>query len=539
VANIINNFLNQLGGGTNLKDYKHATRLFVDSNYRLAPKYGFLFHVAFDLNPNLNRLTNEAILEAGMLVKSAQLPKFTVDNKVYNAYNRPNIVQTKLKYDPITITFHDDSADVIRYFWWNYYQHYYRDSDHTPQTFNQPSKYSDRQTQNWGYSPAAYSNTEGSVERMLNSIRVYSMHQRKFTEYTLINPTITSFKFGDHENNANNNTMEITMTVAYEAVLYSFGTIVPGQTVNGFAILHYDKTPSPLTPQGGGTQSILGPGGLTSALDVVSNQLGQGNWLGAGLTAFKSFNTFKGANLGQIASNELKTIGMNILTGNNPLSKIQIPSFGGTFGGGGGSSVFGAMGASSFLSLSRNGANSQNSYNIPGISDSNAFFSSYSQPNYGSGGGVATSNGAGLNTTVTVDPVTGQRTISYDAASISLAARSAAYEDAKSRGFSDVDATNYAASVGNNAGANALASINLNSSPGPTNSLREYSQVFGAQTSSSPAETTYLSSGSPRFEQGAVAYPVVDYSNPQFLQQSDIDREQAEADAYNESTGNF
>lgn len=484
MANTINTFLQQVGAGTNLKDYKHATRLFVDSNYRLAPKYGFLYHVAFDLNPNLNRLTNEAILEAGMLVKSAQLPKFSVESKTYNAYNRPNVVQTKIKYDPITITFHDDSADLIRYFWWNYYSHYYRDADHTTQTFAQPSKYASRSTQNWGYTPASYANN-GSIERMLNAIRVYSLHQRQFTEYTLVNPTITAFKFGDHAS-AGSETMEIQMTVAYESVLYSYGQVNPGQTVNGFATLHYDKTPSPLTPQGGGTQSILGPGGLAAALDSVDHQLGQGNWLGAGLTAFKSFNNFKGANWQNIINNELKTIGTNVLTGNNPLAKLQIPSFGGAPNTG--SNTFGLAGGASLLlgALSRGGPQGQRLNNSAGSGYREIVYDDISQiPGVGAPSNVTTSNGEAVGVKITVDPVTGQRTISYDAATASFNARSAAFADAKAQGLSDIDAENYSVTVGLNAGTNALASINLNDQTRQADSNQGTVEVFAIDQESS------------------------------------------------------
>jgi hypothetical protein len=120
--------------GDNLRDYRHASKLFVADNYRLSPKYGFLFHVAFDINPNVgaNNPTNPNFKdEIGMLVKSVSLPKFNIDVKKYNAYNRPNFVQTKINYETINITFHDDSADVIRNFWFDYYNYYYRDADYS------------------------------------------------------------------------------------------------------------------------------------------------------------------------------------------------------------------------------------------------------------------------------------------------------------------------------------------------------------------------------------------------------------------------
>ena len=47
MANILNGFLNNvlqgaLNPGGNLKDYQHASRLFVDDGFRLAPKTKFI-----------------------------------------------------------------------------------------------------------------------------------------------------------------------------------------------------------------------------------------------------------------------------------------------------------------------------------------------------------------------------------------------------------------------------------------------------------------------------------------------------------------
>ena len=330
----INQFLQGLGSGLSMKDYQHASKIFVDNNYNLSPKYGFLFHVAFDFNSQLSQLPRDEMLKTGLMVKTAQLPKYTVDTKTLNAYNRVNIVQNKLKYDPIQITFHDDSADVVRDFWYDYLSYYYRDTDYSPSSYTQETKYTPRQTQQWGYTPSKYSNTDNSVERIIQAVRLYSLHQKRFSEYVLINPTITSFQHGQHQQ-GENNTMEHTMTLSFETVLYNSGYVDPGVTVNGFATLLYDKTPSPLTPLGGSTNSILGPGGLLSAVDGVSTQLGRGNLMGAGLAAYKAFTNFNGKNLGAIAGPELMQIGTNILQGSNPLSKIQIPSLGGLLNSGG------------------------------------------------------------------------------------------------------------------------------------------------------------------------------------------------------------
>ena len=97
-------------------DRNHASQIFVSNNYGLSPKYGWLFHVAFDINPEISRVSNDDLLRMGFVVKSASLPKFTVDTKTLNAYNRVDIVQSKVKYDAMTIKFHDDNLDIVRNF---------------------------------------------------------------------------------------------------------------------------------------------------------------------------------------------------------------------------------------------------------------------------------------------------------------------------------------------------------------------------------------------------------------------------------------
>ena len=152
MAGFFDQFLKQLGTGDEIKDYQHAARTFVDGLYRLSPKSGALFHVYIDVNNSIAKpdATNaNAIYEIGLMAKTAQLPKFTIQNKILNAYNRKNIVQERINYDPISLTFHDDSSDVIRNFWEGYYTYYYRDASHSAEVYGQDHKYKPRQDQNW------------------------------------------------------------------------------------------------------------------------------------------------------------------------------------------------------------------------------------------------------------------------------------------------------------------------------------------------------------------------------------------------------
>ena len=338
---VFNTFLKELATGDSVRDYQHASRLFVGDNFRLAPKMGYLYHVYFDLDSTITRLGTNEQIEAGMLVKSVDLPKFSIDTKNLNSYNKPNLVQTKVKYDNINISFHDDHADVVRQLWFDYYHYYYRDADlgyadasGAPNpAYYKSSKYDDRATNKYGYNPREYSAfTSGGMQQFIKAIRIYSLHQRRFSEYTLINPIIVSFRHGQHQAGSSE-PMANEMTIMYENVLYATGW-TGKNTVKGFAEIHYDPTPSPLTPAGGGTRSILGPGGMVDTTNDVVNDMAKGDYAAAVFKTFRGANNLRSMNVKAAAGAELKSLGMDILRGNNPLNRLAIPTLGGVLGAG-------------------------------------------------------------------------------------------------------------------------------------------------------------------------------------------------------------
>lgn len=346
---IFDGFLQQLATGDQIRDFRHASRLYVDNNYALSPKYDWLYHVYFDLNPSLTKVARDKVLEAGMLVKSVDLPKFSIDTKTFNNYNRPEVVQTKVKYETIQITFHDDQSDVVRGFWFDYFNHYYRDMDASYEdsagtvhsAYHAKNQYRLGQRDiynNFGYTPRSDSGVNGA--QYIQAIRVYSLHQKKFSEYTLVNPMIVQFSHGSH-NASGNGGLEHSMTIAYTTMLYASGYVTQN-TVKGFADLHYDKAPSPLTAAGGGTNSFLGPGGIVSALDAFVQNPVKGAF---GL--FRSYEKNKNVDLKGLAEAELLNAGMDILNGKDPRDRFFVPSIGSLASrpSGGGTSIAGLAGS--------------------------------------------------------------------------------------------------------------------------------------------------------------------------------------------------
>jgi hypothetical protein len=353
MASLYNADLKPLSKGTYTHPYNHATKLFVADTYRLAPKQSFLYYVVINVDPSQTQLGSGFLggvlsfadrfqnLESGMLVKRVELPKFSIATKTLNAYNRKNTIQTNITYDPISISFHDDSADVITNFWNDYYTYYYRDSDYNADDYSRPEKYAPRSKIGWGFSPR-----NSSLPNFIKNIRIFSLHNKRFTEYLLVNPVITAWRHGEHDSSNDRSLMENTMTVSYETVKYYTGLVNP-VSVDGFSLLHYDNTPSPISTS---VTNIYTDAGILGVLDSVPKDLrkpdgsdGAGGPLSSLLSMFRLYNNLKNVNLKTVVGTSLGQIGVGVLnnTINNGLN-YAFPTLGGGVAGINGSGVAGA-----------------------------------------------------------------------------------------------------------------------------------------------------------------------------------------------------
>ncbi len=326
----LNSFLNALSAGDNIRDYRHASKTFVDGNYRLAPKHRFLFHVTFQVNSGLGFSFGASdTLESSFLVKSVDLPKYQFELEEQNQYNRKRYSYNKLNYDPVRIVFHDDNSDVIRNMWYAYYSYYSNDP-----SYQSAASYSYRDV----YAPMMGNSTQWGLDRnggqFFNFIKIYSIYQKKFTEYWLVNPIIESFEHDRHDQSDSTGTMEHAMSLRFETVRYRSGNVAGGDGPAGFGKTHYDSAPSPLTAQGGGTTSVFGPGGLVDAVGSIGADLAGGNIAGAVLTGMRGAQNLKGANLGSMLKSELTSMAVGAIQGKNPLGDFSFPSKG-TQGAGG------------------------------------------------------------------------------------------------------------------------------------------------------------------------------------------------------------
>ena len=272
MAGVLEKFLGGVFSSNSLQSYAHASRLYLDDFYKYAPKNGWIFYVQF----NINTLTESPLVNSfiaknggviGMLVKTADLPKFRIGTEVLNQYNRKSYVQNKIEYIPIGMSFHDDHNNTTTSLWEAYYRYYF--ADDAENTYLDPSppakygniKYTAEDTKSIAY---GLNNKIKNFQPFFRSIELFQINRHQYTGFNLLNPMITEWSH-DTLNQSESKFLENKMTVGYEAVQYANGR-VGAKGSPEFYLTNYDKTPSPLSIVGKGNNRILGPGGLVAGI---------------------------------------------------------------------------------------------------------------------------------------------------------------------------------------------------------------------------------------------------------------------------------
>ena len=287
-------YITNVYGTETLRDYAHAPKFFRANSLEHVPRVKFLFHVYFNLNTNpqtgipaLQQALGEDQSRIGLLVKTIQLPQFTIATEVLNQYNRKRIIQKKIDYNPVQVEMHDDGGDLIRNLWYNYFSYYYKDPNqpynNVPATngaagvdssqaagfsYNNRDIYVNERTVNdWGYIGESFAdgtNSENGKPPFFRDITIYGFDQHKWVSYVLINPLITSWNHDTYDYSQDSGVMQNTMSIQYETVKYYSGAIGaerPDTNVVGFADPStYDQSLSPLSTRAQ-TSTVNGQGG--------------------------------------------------------------------------------------------------------------------------------------------------------------------------------------------------------------------------------------------------------------------------------------
>ena len=258
-SSLFPNFVTNKTGVTVMRDFQHADRLYVKDNYARAPKLGFLYYVRFNINQSAISTENQSKQWAafdmkntlGLLAKKVDLPKFTVTTETLNQYNRKTIIQKGINYTPINIDLHDDNTDITHLLWVNYFKHLVVDGNQSKQA------YTDTKYGNTDYNYGRYdvgtksygSNAASAVPvnyKFFESIDIFVLHQKNFTQYTLVNPRIKDWKHDSVEQASGNKILQNSMSIEYETVFYQQGEVKKDSN-DQLNLTFYDKTPSPHT----------------------------------------------------------------------------------------------------------------------------------------------------------------------------------------------------------------------------------------------------------------------------------------------------
>ena len=351
-------FLKGFTATNSLRDYTHASKTFRTNAYELQPRFKFLFHVVFSLNYNeIPALKNAKIFNPenvdnlSLAVKTVDLPKFSIDTHTLNQYNRKRVVQTKINYEPVTITFHDDGGDNIREMWYQYYSYYYKDPaqqyiSNAPTTngilgqitgnqkgfdYNARDIYTqNRQVSDWGFIGENFMDGTSSASGkppFFKDIQIYGFDQHKYARYILVNPVITNYNHDQYSYSEGAGTMQNSMTIKYETVKYLSGALgKPDANVSWPITSHYDTTPSALA-RAGSTASIFGQGGLLATGEGILQDLESGSvagLIGAAQKAGAAYNTWKGKDLRSVVQSEATSLGKDVIRNLGPSAVRQV-----------------------------------------------------------------------------------------------------------------------------------------------------------------------------------------------------------------------
>jgi hypothetical protein len=146
-------------------------------------------------------------------VSSVTAPSYAVDTTILNQYNKKRVVQTRLNYDPITVTFYDTFDNQWHNLMRDYFSHYFNGGEgirlRTPleaSSTTNPDFVTDQ-----GFTPTNARYFFSQIKIIQNGYR------NQYRATILINPTITNIQ-GDVLDYSSSDPVMFTVTFQPESV---------------------------------------------------------------------------------------------------------------------------------------------------------------------------------------------------------------------------------------------------------------------------------------------------------------------------------
>jgi hypothetical protein len=192
------------------------------------PRVKYMFYANFVVSPealsmfsNLNKISN---WQGGVSFKIRTVDKPSIDlqQRELNQYNRKRYAYTKTEYKPVNLSIYDTVDNSPLTMWVEYFNYYFGDarlkSAMTMGTSPVDPTFDD--STGWGLRPLV------NQINFFTQLNVYSLYNREYALVTYLNPKVSSVDWGNHDTSSSD-LEDFKMTVSYETVQYSTGTITP------------------------------------------------------------------------------------------------------------------------------------------------------------------------------------------------------------------------------------------------------------------------------------------------------------------------
>ena len=208
------------------------------------PRHSHLFFVVFNFSPSAAIGNLEEAITNGrlhVLTKGMDIPtpKYTIEK--LNAYNRKHLLKTKMEYDPVTVTFRDDSTSYIQGLLEAYHTHYH----HAPLSFrDSDADYASDFRQLLNNDSIPHLGLRIPKGKFIESIELYDLGTEPSSTniYKIINPQISDFTMPSKDYDSDD-IQEISLSFEFEHLIRDIGVnwSLDSDLINKLPALYQDR----------------------------------------------------------------------------------------------------------------------------------------------------------------------------------------------------------------------------------------------------------------------------------------------------------
>lgn len=234
IPNPLSGLLN--GAGGYLRTSRHATKNFgllsnvITQNY---PRHKFQYFVKINFNTEAKSFVDSFLAADDQsmvfnLIKSVDMPSMNIDTTILNQYNKKRISQTKVNFEPISMSLWDVVDGKSLRLWEMYYMYYFKEGStysklalNTGRGLNKKEFNIDIITEQFNNNYGFNLDRVGNNKYLIESIEIYQVHRAHFSKVELVRPRIESFNHDTLSFDESGGLMEFKLNFVYEDVIYA------------------------------------------------------------------------------------------------------------------------------------------------------------------------------------------------------------------------------------------------------------------------------------------------------------------------------